>query len=224
MENAKNGSKSELQPPVRGWRGDLTFSDLIWLLLRASRRVHRAQNEVSTTSGGWDLFSMGRFLLNTPVGGPKVPPELRFDLNRILLAKTRLIQPNLSPEHPTEKFWKIAKNALNDLLGGEGVIWHLRSWFDYCSEQQDAFIDTKTNPLRRLEAEIFFQWAPFCRPPTGGFRWPPKLGLEKKYLILTLKTYPEIIGAVLKNAVAMTIDPYYLINKRYYSYRLVSQA
>ena len=45
---------------------------------------------------------MGMHNLNTPIGGPKVPPELSFDLNRILLAKIRLIQPNLSPEHPIE--------------------------------------------------------------------------------------------------------------------------
>ena len=139
-----------------------------------------------------------------------------FDLNRILLAKTRLIQPNLSPEHPTEKFWKIAENALNDLLGGEGVLWHLRSWFEFCSGQQDAFIDTKTNPVRRLEAEIFFQWAPFCRPPAGEFRWPSKLGIEKKYLILALKTYLESIGAILKNAATRTIDPLLFGKKIYF--------
>ena len=144
---------------------------------------------------------MGTHNLNTPTGGPKVPPELSFHLIRIILAEIRLIQPNLSPGHPIEKFWKIAENALNDLLGGEGVIWHLRTWFDFCSGHQDASIDTKTNPLRRLGAEIFFQWAPFWTPPRGGFRWPPNLGLETDHLILTLTTYPESIRAVLENAV-----------------------
>ena len=65
---------------------------------------------------------MGPHNLNIPVGGLKVPSKLRFDLNRITLAEIRLIQPNLSPYHPNEKFLKIAENALNDLLGGEGVI------------------------------------------------------------------------------------------------------
>ena len=101
--------ENKLWTPGRGWRGDLTSSCLVWLLLKTSKRVHRAQNEVSMTSRSQDPFSMGPHNLKTPIGVQQLSrAKIRLESDNIS-REIRLIEPNLILEHPLGKFWKITE-------------------------------------------------------------------------------------------------------------------